>query len=169
MSLDLGDDLNYPRRMLKKSEIKKIFPEIDKFKNELGFDEKRTRIEIIVTDVGNLYLFEGKPLLFRSEDQLIPTLFFERYISSAPKIIVDMGAVPHLCNGADVMAPGVKKVADEFSKGGLVLIVDEKYGKGIAIGEALFNSNEIIKMNQGKIIRTLHYVGDNIYEVSKGI
>lgn len=169
MSLDLGDDLNYPRRMLKNSEIKKIFPEIDKFKNELGFDEKRTRIEIIVTDVGNLYLFEGKPLLFRSEDQLIPTLFFERYISSAPKIIVDMGAVPHLCNGADVMAPGVKKVADEFSKGGLVLIVDEKYGKGIAIGEALFNSNEIIKMNQGKIIRTLHYVGDNIYEVSKGI
>jgi len=169
LSLDLGDDLNYPRRMLKKSEIKKIFPEIDKFKNELGFDEKRTRIEIIVTDVGNLYLFEGKPLLFRSEDQLIPTLFFERYISSAPKIIVDMGAVPHLCNGADVMAPGVKKVADEFSKGGLVLIVDEKYGKGIAIGEALFNSNEIIKMNQGKIIRTLHYVGDNIYEVSKGI
>jgi PUA domain protein len=155
--------------MLKNSEIKKIFPEIDKFKNELGFDEKRTRIEIIVTDVGNLYLFEGKPLLFRSEDQLIPTLFFERYISSAPKIIVDMGAVPHLCNGADVMAPGVKKVADEFSKGGLVLIVDEKYGKGIAIGEALFNSNEIIKMNQGKIIRTLHYVGDNIYEVSKGI
>lgn len=169
MSLDLGDDLNYPRRMLKKSEIKKIFPEIDKFRNELDFDEKRTRIEIIVTDAGSLYLFDGKPLLFRSEDKIIPTLFFERYISSAPKIIVDMGAIPHLCNGADVMAPGVQKVADEFSKGGLVLIVEEKYGKAIAIGEALFNSNEIIKMNQGKIIRTFHYVGDSIYEVSKGI
>lgn len=155
--------------MLKKSEIKKIFPEIDKFKNELEFDEKRTRIEIIATDTGSLYLFEGKPLLFKSEEKLIPTLFFDRYITSAPKIIVDMGAVPHLCNGADVMAPGVQKVADEFSKGGLVLIVDEKYGKVIAIGEALFNSNEIIKMNQGKIIRTLHYVGDNIYEISKGI
>jgi PUA-domain protein len=155
--------------MLKKSEIKKIFPEIEKFKNELDFDEKRTRIEIIVTDAGSLYLFEGKPLLFRSEDKIIPTLFFEQYISSAPKIIVDIGAIPHLCNGADVMAPGVQKVVDEFSKGGLVLIVDEKYGKVIAIGEALFNSYEIIKMNQGKIIRTLHYVGDNIYEVSKGI
>ena len=155
--------------MLKKSEIKKIFPEIDKFRNELDFDEKRTRIEIIVTDAGSLYLFDGKPLLFRSEDKIIPTLFFERYISSAPKIIVDMGAIPHLCNGADVMAPGVQKVADEFSKGGLVLIVEEKYGKAIAIGEALFNSNEIIKMNQGKIIRTFHYVGDSIYEVSKGI
>ncbi|TRO57721.1 DUF1947 domain-containing protein [Candidatus Bathyarchaeota archaeon] len=161
--------MNYTRRMLKKSEIKKILPEIDKFKNELEFDEKRTRIEIIVADTGSLYLFEGKPLLFKSEEKLIPTLFFERYISSTPKIIVDMGAVPHLCNGADVMAPGVQKVADEFSKGGLVLIVDEKYGKVIAIGEALFNSNEIIKMNQGKIIRTLHYVGDNIYEISKGI
>jgi len=161
--------LNYPRRMLKKSEIKKIFPEIDKFKNELGFDEKRTRIEIIATEAGSLYLFEGKPLLFRSEDKLIPTLFFERYISSAPKIIVDMGAVPHLCNGADVMAPGVQKVTNEFSRGDLVLIVDEKYGKGIAIGEALFNSNETIKMNQGKVIRTLHYVGDSIYDVSKRI
>jgi PUA domain protein len=155
--------------MLKKSEIKKIFPEIEKFKNELVFDEKKTRIEIIATDTGNLYLFEGKPLLFKSEEKLIPTLFFERFISTAPKIIVDMGAVPHLCNGADVMAPGVQKVADDFSKDGLVLIVDEKYGKVIAIGEALFNSNEIIKMNQGKIIRTLHYVGDDIYEVSKGI
>ena len=155
--------------MLKKSEIKKIFPEIDKFKNELGFDEKRTRIEIIVTDAGSLYLFEGKPLLFKSEEKLIPTLFFERYIRSAPQIVVDMGAVPHLCNGADLMAPGVQKVADEFSKGDFVLIVDEKYGKVIAIGEALFNSDEIIKLNQGKVIKTLHYVGDNIYEVSKRI
>ena len=167
--MDLGDDLNYSRRMLKKSEIKKIFPEIEKFKNELVFDEKKTRIEIIATDTGSLYLFEGKPLLFKSEEKLIPTLFFERFVSTAPKIIVYIGAVPHLCNGADVMAPGVQKVADEFSKGDLVLIVDEKYGKVIAIGAALFNSNEIIKMNQGKIIRTLHYVGDNIYEVSKGI
>jgi PUA-domain protein len=169
LSLDLGDDLNYPRRMLKKSEIKKIFPAIAKFKKELEFDEKRTRIEIIVTEAVSLYLFEGKPFLFRSEDKLIPTLFFKQYISSAPKIIVDMGAVPHLCNGADAMAPGVQKVEDEFSKGDLVLIVEEKYGKVIAIGEALFDSNEIAKMNQGKVIKTLHYVGDNIYEISKRV
>ncbi|WP_455368447.1 DUF1947 domain-containing protein [[Eubacterium] cellulosolvens] len=167
--MDLGDDLNYPRRMLKKSEIKKIFPEINKFKDELGFDEKRTRIEIIATDTGSLYLFEGKPLLFRYEDKLIPTLFFTRYITSAPKIEVDMGAVPHVCNGADVMAPGVQKVIDEFSKGDFVLIIDEKYGKVIAIGEALFNSDETIKLNKGKVIRTLHYVGDNVYEVSKRV
>jgi PUA-domain protein len=169
LSLDLGDNLNYPRRMLKKSEIKKVFPEINKFKNELGFDEKRTRIEIIDTDDGSLYLFEGKPNLFRSEDKLIPTLFFERYIMAAPKIVVDMGAVPHLCNGADVMAPGVQKVSNEFFKGDFVTIVDEKYGKVIAIGETLFNSDEILKLNKGKVIRILHYVGDNIYEISKRI
>ena len=169
MSLDLGDDLNYPRRMLKKSEIKKVFPEINRFKNELEFDEKRTRVEVIFTDNMSLYLFEGKPFLFKSEDKLIPTLFFENYISSAPKIVVDMGAVPHLCNGADVMAPGVRRVEGEFLKGDFVKIVDEKYGKVIAIGDALFNSNEIIKLTQGKVIRNLHHVGDNIYEVSKRI
>ncbi len=169
MSLDLGDDLNYPRRMLKKSEIKKIFPEIKKFKNELEFDEKRTRVEVITTNNLSLFLFEGKPLLFKSDDKLIPTLFFEKYITAAPKIVVDMGAVPHLCNGADVMAPGIQQVEGEFLKGDFVKIVDEKYGKVIAIGDALFNSNEITKLTQGKVIRTLHYVGDNLYEVSKKI
>ena len=45
-----------------------------------------------------------------------------------------MGAIPYVCKGATVMAPGIVRVEGEFGKGDLVLIVDMKHGKALALG-----------------------------------
>ena len=155
--------------MLRKSEIKPLISEIETFKNELEFDERKTRIEVIEIDGEQLFLFDGKPLLFKVEGQLIPTLFFERYITSAPKIAVDRGAIPHICNGADVMAPGVRNIEKSFPKEGFVVVVDETHGKTLAVGRALLDSETMRRTERGPIAKTLHYVGDKIYNTSKAL
>ncbi|NIR86471.1 RNA-binding protein, partial [Candidatus Bathyarchaeota archaeon] len=89
------------------------------------------------TQTVEIFIVNGKPLFARSENIFLPTLISKRVFALLPKIVVDMGAVPHICNGADLMAPGVVKIDGEFNTGDLLLVVDERHGKPLAIGVAL--------------------------------
>jgi len=84
-------------------------------------------------------------------------------------VAVDMGAVPHVCNGADIMVKGIRSVDREFAKGALVVIVDETHGKHLAIGEALVDSASIREMERGKVVSNLHFVGDDAWEAMKAL
>ena len=159
--------MSHHRRMLRKSEAKLLTEEIAYFRDALEFDERETKMEVVEVSGMELFLFDGKPLLFKSEKQLVPTLFFERFVSSAPQITVDMGAIPYVCNGADVMAPGVRAITGGFLNGEFVVIKDEKYGKSIAVGRALFDSEAMRKTTRGAVVKTVHYVGDEMYNLSK--
>jgi PUA domain protein len=106
---------------------------------------------------------DGKPLLLRTKVGLLPTLKFDELVSGLPKVIVDMGAVPHVVNGAQIMRPGIKQVKDDFRKGDLLAIVDEKYNKPIALGFAEMDSGEMRSQTKGRVITNLHYVGDELW------
>jgi PUA domain protein len=106
-------------------------------------------------------------LFFRVGEKLLPTLLFQNFASQAPKVVVDMGAVPYVCNGADIMAPGIVRVEGEFGKGDLVLIVDEKHGKPLAIGESLHNAESARNTKQGAVVKNLHFVSDKIWNFVK--
>jgi len=84
-----------------------------------------------------------------------------------PKIVVNMGAVPYVCNGADVMAPGVVRVEGEFKRDDFLLIVDEKHGKSLGIGTSLFDSQNMKDLKQGKVVKNFHYVGDKLWNFIK--
>jgi PUA domain protein len=84
-----------------------------------------------------------------------------------PKIVVDMGAVRHICNGANVMAPGIVRFEGNFGKGDLVVVVDEKHGKPIAVGEVLYDDNIISKIRQGVVVKNVHFVGDKVWKLIK--
>ncbi len=127
----------------------------------------KPKVEIVEADVGEIYLVNGKPLLFKSEYRIVPTLLYESFIAQAPKIMIDMGAVPHICNGADVMAPGIVEVKGEFNKNELVVVVDEKHKKPLALGESLCNTEKMRESKQGAVIRNLHYVSDRIWKFAK--
>ena len=77
---------------------------------------------------------------------------------------VDMGAIPFVCNGANVMAAGINDVSPEISKGQFVWIREENHHKPLGVGRALLDSNEILESKQGKAIKALHYIGDKIWE-----
>ena len=127
----------------------------------------KATVEVVESDVGEIYLIGGKPLLYKVGDKIMPTLHFSEFISKAPKIVVDMGAVPYVCKGATVMAPGIVRIEGEFSKDNLVLVVDMKFGKALALGESLMDSQLAKQTKKGPILKTQHYVSDKIWDYTK--
>jgi len=158
------------RHFLKEKDNKKFLLEVSK---TLGRDVEqffgsKTRVEVSETEAAEIFIFNGKPLLARADGELFPTLSFEELFSIIPKIVVDMGAVPYVCKGADVMAPGVVAIEGEFKENALLLVVDERHGKPLAVGVALFSSEDMKAVSNGKTVKNLHYVGDKLWNYLKG-
>jgi PUA-domain protein len=159
------------RYPLKAKEAKQIVEDASK-KLQLDMETlfgAKANVEVVESDVGEIYLIEGKPILFKSNNTVLPTLLFAEFTAKAPKIVVDMGAIPYVCKGATVMAPGIVRVEGEFGKGNLVLIVDMKHGKALAIGESLLDAETARQTKKGPVVKTLHYVSDKIWEYIKTI
>ena len=124
-------------------------------------------IEVIETNADvSLFLVNKKMLLLDTGDWVFPTLqgaiqfpFPER------RVVVDAGAIPYVVNGADVMRPGIVSVSDDVKADSPVQIVDERHGKPLAIGIALFNAPDIRARTSGKVCKNIHYVGDEIWNI----
>lgn len=162
---------NPRRHFLKEKEARKLFLD---FSQRLKVDAERLfgprpRVEVNETEVAQIFIVDGKPLLAKSGEALFPTLTFYEVFPFLPRIVVDMGAVPYVCDGADVMAPGVVSIEGDFDENDLLLIVDERHGKPLAIGAALFNSQAIKNLKHGKIVKNVHHVGDKLWKALKKI
>ena len=151
--------------LLKEREAKRFLLEVSE---TLGTDIEqllgsKTGVEVNETETAEVFIFDGRPLLARSNGVLFPTLYFEELFAVTPKLVVDMGAVPYVCKGADVMAPGVRAIKGKFEENDLLLVVDERHGKPLAIGFALFGSEDMKALDSGKIVKNIHYVGDKLW------
>jgi PUA domain protein len=161
--------IKHRRYPIKAKEAKQVLTEVQA-KVKLDFEAlfgAKANVEVAESEVGIVYLIGGKPLFFKSGDKVLPTLLFSEFTAKAPKIVVDMGAVPYVCKGADVMAPGIVRIEGEFSKGDLVLVVDMKFGKALALGESLMDAEVAKQSKKGPVIKTLHYVSDKIWDYTK--
>jgi PUA domain protein len=155
----------YTRHFLKEKETEAF---LTKASERLGLDlesflKRKVGLEVVETGFAEIFLLSGKPILAKKEKNIYPTLLFDEYFAMAPKAVVDMGAVPYVCKGANVMAPGIRRYEGEFKKGGLVLVVDEKHGKSLGVGEAVYDSEDARKVKQGVVIKNVHYVGDRTW------
>ena len=104
--------------------------------------------------------------LLKINDEYIPFLSETKLLESFPNVVVDMGAVKFMCNGANVMRPGIKNYSD-FLKDDIVCVVEESQHKFLAVGKALVNSSEMKEMPKGEVIKNLHYISDKYWEISK--
>ncbi|MBC7131397.1 DUF1947 domain-containing protein [Candidatus Bathyarchaeota archaeon] len=127
------------------------------------------KVELVETDFCQLFLVNGEPILFKVDEKIFPTLFFNEAVRFLPKVVVDMGAVPHVCNGANVMAPGVVCLEGNFNRGEVVVVIDERHGKPLAIGESLFTSLEFSEMKHGTVVKNFHFVGDKIWKLARSL
>jgi PUA-domain protein len=128
---------------------------------------RKSRVETESVKNSEIVIVDGKPLVFKRDGQLVPVLTNAASIEKLPRVTVDMGAVPHVVGGADIMAPGVRKVEGNFGENQLVVVIDEKHGKFLAVGRTLFASDQFPSIKKGKVITSLHYVGDPIWESVK--
>jgi PUA domain protein len=120
------------------------------------------KVEVAEFEENKVYIFDDVIEFIENENRLYPYLGGS-YLDVLPRVVVDMGAIRFVCNGADVMAPGITDV-DEFEKDSIVVIRDMNHGKALAIGMARKSSAEIIRDKKGKVIKNLHYVGDKLWE-----
>ena len=103
--------------------------------------------------------FVGIYLPFLSE-----TVLLEKF----PKVVVDSGAIKFVCNGANVMRPGIKNFT-KFDKDQIVCVVEETHNKFLAIGRSLISSDELHSITKGEVVKNLHYISDRFWEAAKEI
>jgi len=138
-----------------------------KFDIKQLLDSSKPKIEVAEVGTAKIYYVNGRPLVASIEDALIPTLLFEQALTLLPKITVNMGAVPYICNGADLMAPGIVKIEGTFTTGEYALVVDERHGKPLALVVALADSQAMRSLKRGKVAKNVHYVGDGLWKELK--
>ena len=80
-------------------------------------------------------------------------------------VVVDMGAVKFVAKGADVMSPGIVDADPSIKEGNLVVIVEESHKKPLAVGRSLISGTEMIENREGKAVKSLHYIGDDIWNL----
>lgn len=159
----------FVRHFLKVKEAEVVLNEAsEKLKADLKqlFNAKPS-LELVQTEFAEIYLINGKPSLAKIQENIFPTLTFEQYSALLPKVVVNMGAVPHVCNGANIMAPGIVRFEGEFKEDNFVLIVDEKYNKPIAIGKVICDSEAAKKVAHGVVVKNIHHVGDRVWNFIK--
>lgn len=120
-----------------------------------------------ITDEAELITGEGIKIL-KINNEYLPFLSETQLLEKFPNVMVDMGAVKFMCNGANVMRPGIKSHTD-FQKGDIVCIIEESKHKFLAVGKSLCSGKEVDSMEKGQVIENLHYVSDRFWEIAKTI
>ena len=148
------------KKQLSKSEIEELNQEIQ-LRYGVSPLSKKQKIELI-SEEQRFIKADKITCFFYKDDVLFPTLKFLLKEEVLPKVIIDMPAIKFITSGADLMKPGIKQMSN-FKKGAAVVVVDELHNKPIALGIALFSSEDALFMEKGKIIQIIHYVGDSIW------
>lgn len=129
--------------------------------------KKLKDVKVVEIDEKNRIVVCEEFKIGQTDSIVFPFLADAKTVSALPAVIVDAGAIKFVCNGADIMRPGIVRVDGEFSKGAKVAVRENTHGKAIAVGEALFASNEIVNISKGAVVKNLHYVGDRLWEEFK--
>ena len=80
---------------------------------------------------------------------------------------VDQGAIKFVSKGANVMRPGIIFIDSTIKKGDIVTILDPQHGRVLSVGEALYDAEKMESLSDGKVIKCVHSLTDNIWAFSK--
>jgi PUA domain protein len=151
------------RHLLKTKDIKNFENELKKTFNSIIFNEKLS-VETGDFEGIKMIFIDGYPCFMIYENKIFFTLYgLNKYKPKENFVVVDMGAVKFVTSGADVMAPGIVDADKNIVEGDQVWICDEKYHKPLAVGIAFMTGEQMIKEEKGKAIKTIHYVGDELW------
>ena len=144
----------------------------DALADRLGVDLEGESFELVeLTDSPfDLVLVDGEPdvLYYESDGDREPFLTVRGANDHPPErgvVTVDAGAVSFVSDGADVMRPGITEADDSIAEGDLVAVAEETHGKVLGVGRALVDGAEMAG-DSGKVVESLHHVGDDLYEFS---
>lgn len=151
------------RYHLKKKKIREVQESLGDFSHLI---QSGSTVEIIKSDLPDLIMVDNEPILMFVDETPFLTLKGALKADIKSKyVVVDMGAVKFMAKGADVMSPGITEADPGIQEGDLVVIVDETHRKPLATGRSLISGSEMVENNQGKAVKTLHFIGDEIWNL----
>ncbi len=147
------------RYHLKKKKIKEI-------KSSLAIDLWVEGTYEIVENEQSVILVDGLPAYFFYDGKYYPTvLLLLKNTIEHSYVTVDMGAVKHVLNGANIFAAGIVDADPNVREGDAVYVRDEKYKKALAVGIALMDASDMVSKKSGMAVKNLHYYGDKISKI----
>ena len=154
------------RHTLRKKEANAV---LERLCSGFGMDlqEKNISLEVAKNLDFLVYLFNNSVFAFEKDGKTFPAVkaILEHGIKNK-FVTVDMGAVPYVMNGADIMAPGIVEADPEIMEGDGVWLRDIRNGKALAVGIALVNGETMVEGKKGKAVRNLHYIGDELWNLA---
>ncbi len=143
---------------------------VESIKNMLGVEIAGTDepIESADADGWILILVRGKAVAFNFEGKPFLTVKgLLLHTTNRLFVTVDMGAVKYVCNGADVMCPGIVDADSAINVDDFVWVRDVRNKQPLAVGKALVSGAEMVTSKTGKGVKTLHYVGDKLWKLDE--
>jgi PUA domain protein len=153
------------RHRLRRKEIKKIADDIELALGVKTFDEGAA-VDLADAQKQEVVLFENTVVALVLEGKAFLTVRgMLKWPPGKAYVSIDEGAVRFICNGADVMGPGITGADQSIKDGDLVWVRDAKHGKPLAIGKALVPGTAMASKAPGKAVKNLHYIGDELWSL----
>jgi len=151
------------RHRLKSKDIRNLLNELNNDFHCNFFDDKSI-VESGEVEGVKIIFIDGMPCFMYQNNRIFFTLIgLNKYNPKERFVVVDMGAIKFVTNGADVMAPGIVDADINILENDQVWICDERNHKPLAIGIALMTGEQMINEKNGKAITLIHYVGDKLW------
>ena len=154
------------RHRLKRKQIAQLLSTMQSKFSIKPFDD-HTPVDIAQYENQEIILINDSIDFFIYQDTTFFTLKgLNKYKPQDYFVIVDMGTIRFLTNGADIMTPGIVNADTKINQGDLVWIADETHWKPLGVGEALINGEDMIQKTKGKAIKNIHHIGDKLWQIS---
>ncbi|MEM0350142.1 MAG: PUA domain-containing protein [Candidatus Caldarchaeum sp.] len=158
------------RRSLSASEFEALLPRLRVFLGDVNVKKVLKRgvdavelEDVMVLSVAGFFFVVGN-------EWVVPALVDvnKPLIDRLASVWVDMGAVPRVASGADVMRPGIVRM-DVFQAGDEVVVRDITHSKPLAVGQALMSSEKASALAKGKVVKNLHHIDDAAWKALKQV
>lgn len=154
------------RYRLKTKDIKKFQNELKNTFDSVFFNEKSS-VETGDFEEIKMIFVDGEPCFMIYKNRIVFTLQgLYKYKPREKFVVIDMGAVKFVTNGADVMAPGIVDADKDINENDQIWVCDEKHHKPLAVGIAIMTGEQMMSERQGKAINVIHYVGDRLWNLT---
>ena len=152
--------------LVSKSETNQILELVSKqWKQELP---KIKNLKVYFIDDNSKLIIGTGITILKINDDYLPFLNQTEILEKFPNVMVDMGAVKFMCNGVNVMRPGIKRYT-EFGANDIICVIEESQHKFLAVGRAMTDSSALEGMAKGEVVKNLHYISDKYWEISKTV
>ena len=152
---------------LKQKEIRSLQQELnDRFQMNIPLFD--SNVETGKQEDNEFVYIDKKPCFFRYDNDLFFTIIgLMQFKPSKGNVVVDMGAIQFVTNGADVMAPGIVNADECILVDDPVWICDETHKKPLAVGIAIISGIDMVHEKKGKAVKIIHHVGDDLWNMMK--